>query len=101
VLVLAGVMACCAVGGLWLASGRAALARQHAETAADLSALAGAQALARSEPAPCSVAAGAALANGGRLIACSTAGDTLTVSVSVSSPTSAQAFARAAPQEAQ
>jgi secretion/DNA translocation related TadE-like protein len=101
VLVLAGVMACCTIAGLWLASERAALARQRAETAADLSALAGAQALARSGPAPCGAAAVAATANGGRLIACSIAGDAVTVAVSVSSRTPAQAVARAGPQEPQ
>ena len=100
-LVLAGVMACCAVGGVWLASGRAALARQRAETAADLAALAGAQSLARSDPLPCSAAGLAAAANGGRLVACAVIGDALAVSVSVSTPTSAVAAARAGPEEAQ
>ena len=74
-LVLAGVLACFTIGGLWLASGRAALARQRAETAADLAALAGAQSLARAEAAPCAAAGSAAAANSGRLLACTIAGD--------------------------
>jgi secretion/DNA translocation related TadE-like protein len=100
VLVLAGVMACCVVGGGWLASGRAALARQRAETAADLAALAGAQALARAD-SPCPAAGLVAAANGGRLVACSIVGDALAVRVSVSGPTPAVAAARAGPQGSQ
>lgn len=100
-LVLAGVMACCAVGGLWLESGRAGLARQRAETAADLAALAGAQALARGDPSPCAAAGVAASANGASLAGCSVTGDAVGVAVSVSRPTPAAAVARAGPQEAQ
>jgi secretion/DNA translocation related TadE-like protein len=101
VLVLAGVMACCAIAGLWLASGRAALARQRAETAADLAALAGAQALARLTTAPCGAAGLVAAANGGRLVSCAVTGDSVVVSVSVSSPIPAVAGARAGPQAPQ
>jgi secretion/DNA translocation related TadE-like protein len=101
VLVLAGILACFSIGGMWLTSGRAGLARQRAESAADLAALAGAQALARADPSPCGAAGIAASANGGQLIACAVAGDALTVSVSVSTPTRATSVARAGPQDAQ
>jgi len=101
VLVLAGVMACCALGSVWLQSGRAGLARQRAETAADLAALAGAQAVARGDPSPCSAAGAAASANGAVLAGCSVTGGAVGVSVRVSRPTPAVAAARAGPQESQ
>ncbi len=97
VLVIAGVMASCAIAGLWLASGRAALARQRAETAADLAALAGAQALAGSPAAVCTDAGAVAAANGGRLVACAVDGQAVVVAVSVSRPMAARAVARAGP----
>jgi secretion/DNA translocation related TadE-like protein len=101
VLVLAGVLACCVVGGLWVTSGRAALARQRAETAADLAALAGAQSLARLEAAPCAAAGAVAGANGGQLVSCSIAGAAVTVTVSVRRPMPAHAKARAGPERTQ
>jgi secretion/DNA translocation related TadE-like protein len=101
VLVLAGVMACCVAGGLWLASGRAALARQHAETAADLAALAGAQALNRLAASPCLAAAQTATANGGLLLTCTVAGDSVAVTVAVDRPMAARAAARAGPENPQ
>ncbi len=101
VLALAGVLACLTVAGIWLASGRAALARQRAETAADLAALAGAQSLAAGTPAPCAAAGAAAAANAGRLLACSIAGDDVRVVVGVSAPVAARASARAGPREPQ
>lgn len=101
VLVLAAVMVCCVTGGLWLTSGRAGLARQRAETAADLAALAGAQSLDTPQGSPCAAAAQAAVANGGRLDTCTLVGDTVTVSVSVIRPMTAHAVARAGPGGAQ
>lgn len=95
VLVLAGVLACCVAGGLWMTGGRAALARQRAETAADLAALAGAQSLARFDATACGAASAAAEANDGHLVSCSIAGDAVTVVVSVSRPMPARAVARA------
>lgn len=97
ILVLGGAMAICVAAGIWLASGRAALARQHAEAAADLAALAGAQALTRTGGSPCAAAGEAAAANGGRLDACAIADDTVRVAVSVTRPTAARAVARAGP----
>ena len=84
-----------------MASARAALARQRAETAADLAALAGAQALAGLTAGPCGVAGLVAAGNGGRLVSCAIIGDAVAVSVSVTSPTSAVARARAGPQGSQ
>ncbi len=101
VLVLAAAMVCATITAGWLAWGRAALARQHAETAADLAALAGAQSLARLDTAPCAAAAQAAAANGGQLVTCSVSGTAVTVAVSVSQPMSARALARAGAQEDQ
>ncbi len=103
-LVLAGVLVCCVIGGVWLAAGRAALARQRAETAADLAALAGAQSLTghgRAAAPPCAAAGRAAAANGGRLLECSVAGDEVTVAVAVGRPMPARAVARAGPRGAQ
>ncbi len=84
-----------------MASGRAALARQRAETAADLAAIAGAQALTRLAAGPCAAAGLVAAANSGRLVSCAVIGDSVAVSVSVSSPTPAVAEARAGPQASQ
>jgi secretion/DNA translocation related TadE-like protein len=95
ILVIAAVMAVCVGGGIWLASGRAALARQHAETAADLAALAAAKLLTDTAHSPCSAAREAAAANGATLGSCTVAGDTITVAVSVSRPMAAHATARA------
>ena len=94
-------MVCCAIAGGWLAWGRAASARQHAETAADLAALAGAQALTGLGAAPCAAAAEAAAANGAQLVTCSVSDGDVTVAVSVSRPIAARALARAGPQEDQ
>jgi secretion/DNA translocation related TadE-like protein len=94
-------MVCLAIAGIWLTAGRAALARQRAETAADLSALAAAASLERAETAPCAAAAAAAVANGGQLLSCSIAGDDVTLAVSVSAPMEARATARAGPRESQ
>jgi secretion/DNA translocation related TadE-like protein len=101
VLALGAVLVLLTVAGVWLASGRAALARQRAETAADLAALAAAQSLDREGAEPCTAAGAAAAANGGRLLTCSIAGDDVTVAVSVSAPMVARAVARAGPQEPQ
>ena len=101
VLALAGVVACLTIAGMWLATGRAALARQRAETAADLAALAGAQSLVAGTAAPCAAAEAAAAANAGRLLSCSIAGHDVRVVVSVSAPVAARAMARAGPQEPQ
>jgi secretion/DNA translocation related TadE-like protein len=101
VVVLACVLVCVVTGGIWLASGRAALARQRAETAADLAALAGAQSVAGGAAAPCAAAGVAAAANGGRLLACAVAGEKVTVTVAVSRPTAARAMARAGQEEGQ
>jgi secretion/DNA translocation related TadE-like protein len=101
VLVLAGVLVCGVIGGVWVASGRAALARQRAETAADLAAIAGAQSVARFTAAPCAAAGLAAAANGGQLLSCSVTGEDVTVTVGVTRPMAAHAVARAGPQGAQ
>ena len=101
ILVIAAVMGVCVVGGVWLASGRAALARQRAESAADLAALAAANSLANTEISPCAAAGNAAAANHGVMESCAVAGDTVTVSVSVSQPMAARAVARAGPEGVQ
>ena len=93
------MLVCLSIAGIWLASGRAALARQRAETAADLAALAAAQSLVRAGTAPCAAAGAAAAANGGQLLSCSIVGDDVTVAVGVTAPMDARATARAGPQE--
>jgi secretion/DNA translocation related TadE-like protein len=101
ILVIAAVMGICVAGGIWLASGRASLARQHAETAADLAALAAAKSLTDIELSPCVAAGKAAAANGGSMESCAVAGDSVTVTVSVSRPMRARAVARAGPEGVQ
>ncbi len=88
------VLAVLAAG--WLAVGRAALARQRAETAADLASLAGAGAVQRGADG-CTAAAGVAARNGASLISCRRTGDDLVVMVRVRAPVPASAQARAGP----
>jgi secretion/DNA translocation related TadE-like protein len=101
ILVIAAVMGIWVAGGIWLASGRASLARQHAETAADLAALAAAKSLTDTGLSPCVAAGKAAAANGGSMESCDVSADSVTVSVSVSRPMPAQAVARAGPEGVQ
>jgi secretion/DNA translocation related TadE-like protein len=68
--------------------------------AADLAALAGAQAASTGEGSPCPAAANIALRNGGRLTSCTVSGEGLVdfsvaVTIEVSSPMTARAVARA------
>jgi secretion/DNA translocation related TadE-like protein len=98
-----GVVLICLMGALALVS--AVHASHRARAAADLSALAGAQALVDADVgrSPCTVAANVASRNGSALVACSTDGDNLTVTVSaaVSWPGlhPARARARAGPDD--
>lgn len=107
VLVLGCVLAACLLCGWWITAGRAGVARQHAETAADLAALAAANSAARSDgndASPCAAAARVAFANGARLESCRldvAAGESLPdveVTVVVSAPVTARSTARAGPQ---
>jgi secretion/DNA translocation related TadE-like protein len=112
VLALGVVLAGCLVAALWLAGARAALARQRAETAADLAALAAAQSAVGnggigvsgvsggSAPAaePCQAAATIAQRNGARLGSCAVTDEVASVRVIVDDPTTASAQARAGPQ---
>lgn len=69
-------------GGLALVS--AVQASLQARTAADLSALAAESALLRGTGAPCASAARVASANGADLASCTPTGDTVTISVTLS-----------------
>ena len=98
VLVLGAVLACCLVCALWLSGADAALARQRAETAADLAAIAAAQASAAGSGAPCGIAAATARRNGADLISCEVQADSVAITVAVVAKglsRSAQARARA------
>ena len=116
VLALAVLLAGCLVAALWLAGGRAALARQRAETAADLAALAAAQSAvgnggnggndsdqdggdAPAMAGPCQAAAVIAQRNGARLGSCAVTDEVASVRVTVDDPTLASAQARAGPPE--
>ncbi len=94
VLVVASLLATSLLSGLWVQAGRAALARQRAETAADLAAIAAAN-----SASPCVAAAAAAASNGARLELCLLEdGDSgVEVSVRVSEPMAAHSRAHAGP----
>jgi secretion/DNA translocation related TadE-like protein len=103
VLALGLLLAGWLVGALWLAGARAALARQRAETAADLAALAAAQSAVGNDGAaqstePCRAAATISQRNGARLGSCDVADEVASVRVIVDDPTTASAQARAGPQ---
>lgn len=76
-------MALIATMGLVLHVGAATLARHHAETAADLGALAGAAVVLDGRDEACSAAASVVAANGGIMQDCSTDGADVVVDVSV------------------
>jgi secretion/DNA translocation related TadE-like protein len=106
VLVMACVLASCLVCALWVQAGRAALARQRAETAADLAAIAAATSLNDSTDtaifgrasSPCAAASSVAASNGARLELCvvdNLAG--VEVAVRVSEPMAAYSRAHAGP----
>jgi secretion/DNA translocation related TadE-like protein len=100
VWLLGAMLACCAICAIWITVAQAGVSRQRAEIAADLAALAGAQAASTGESSPCAAAADIALRNGGRLASCTVSGDGLVdfsvaVTVEVSSPMTARAEARA------
>lgn len=104
VLVLACLLASCLLCGLWLQAGRAALARQRAETAADLAALAAADSLnvssdtGRSVQAPCAAASSVAASNGAHLELCLVDNFSgVEVAVRVSEPMAAYSRAHAGP----
>jgi secretion/DNA translocation related TadE-like protein len=92
---LAGVLALCAICAIWITVAQAGLARQRAEVAADLAALAGAQTAGSGAGDPCGAAAQIALRNGGRLASCVLIGESVSVTVDVASPMPAHAAARA------
>ena len=74
VWVLGAMLAICAICALWITVAQAGFARQRAEVAADLAAVAGAQAAASGEESPCAAAAESASRNGGHLAACTVTG---------------------------
>lgn len=91
------------VTGVCVRLGGAMLARQQAETSADLGALAGAAAVLQGSDAACGKAARVVVANRGRLISCSVAGLDVLVEAEVPVPTfggTASARARAGPVSA-
>jgi secretion/DNA translocation related TadE-like protein len=98
---LAGVLAICAICAVWITVAEAGLARQRAEVAADLAALAGAQTASSGEGSPCAAAAEIAGRNGGRLATCTLIGESVNVTVEVASPMPARASARAGSGAAQ
>jgi secretion/DNA translocation related TadE-like protein len=98
VLVLGCLAVLTVLAAGWVSVGRAALARQRAETAADLAALAGAAAGQRGAD-PCGAAAGVAARNAAALLACAQDGDDVLVTVQVSGPMRATSHARAGPQD--
>jgi secretion/DNA translocation related TadE-like protein len=103
ILVLGAVLACSLVCALWLSGAQAGIARQHAETAADLAAIAAAREGASSPVPACEVAAATAARNGAHLSACRVSGDSVEVTVTVSATQlgrPAQARARAGPEAA-
>jgi secretion/DNA translocation related TadE-like protein len=96
VWLLGGMLAICAICALWITVAQAGLARQRAEVAADLAALAGAQAARSGRADPCAAAAEIAFRNGARLTGCTLTGETqVGVTVEVTSPMAAHAKARA------
>jgi secretion/DNA translocation related TadE-like protein len=96
VWLLGAMLAICTLCALWITVAQAGSARQHAEVAADLAAIAGAQAAGSGESSPCAAAAEIALRNGGHLAACTLRGETeVSVTVEVTSPMAASAKARA------
>jgi secretion/DNA translocation related TadE-like protein len=93
---LGAILAVCAICSLWITVAQAGLARQHAEVAADLAALAGAQAADSGDVSPCVAAAETAARNGGSLASCLLEGESsVSVTVEVISPMKARASARA------
>jgi secretion/DNA translocation related TadE-like protein len=97
VLVLGCVVVLGVLAAGWLTVTRAALVRQRAETAADLAVLAAAAAVQRGQPG-CDLAGEVAARNGGRLVSCGVAGDTVAVRVQVGASITATAQARAGPE---
>lgn len=100
VLVLACLLAGSLLCGLWVQAGRAALARQRAETAADLAALAAANSLSRpgAESSACAAASRVAASNGARLETCLIDADSgVEVAVRVNEPMVAGSRAHAGP----
>ncbi len=96
VWLLAGMLASGAICSAWVIAGLAGTARQRAETAADLAALAGAQhAAAAGVPGTCSAAGAVARRNGAVLESCTVDGSSVTVRVGVRGPLAARASARA------
>jgi secretion/DNA translocation related TadE-like protein len=106
VWLLGAMLAICAICAGWITVAKADLSRQRAEVAADLAAIAGAQAASSGDASPCAAAAGIALRNGGRLAACVVSGAdsaevSVAVTVEVSGPMPAHAAARAGAAVAQ
>lgn len=87
---------------LW---GTGALGQARAATAADLAALAGADAVAVGDPAPCAVAEAVAARNSAELISCTRQGDDVLVETGVDAaplpPATARARAGPAPHDPQ
>jgi secretion/DNA translocation related TadE-like protein len=97
VLVLGCVVVVAVLAAAWLGVTRAALARQRAETAADLAALAAAASRQHGQEG-CDAAGEMAARNGGTLVSCAFTGDAATVRVRVGGPFAATAQARAGPE---
>jgi secretion/DNA translocation related TadE-like protein len=100
VWLLGAMLGICVICAGWITVAQAGLSRQRAEVAADLAALAGAQAASSGDASPCAAAAGIALSNGGHLASCTVSGAdgadlSVAVTVEVSSPMTARAAARA------
>lgn len=107
VLVLACVLGACLVCGWWITAARAGVARQHAETAADLAALAAARSAAQANgdrSTPCATAAAVARSNGAHMESCRLdliGGEVfpdVEVTVIVRLPMTARSTARAGPE---
>ena len=95
VWLLAGILAAGVLWSAWVRAGLAGVARQRAETAADLAALAAARLLAIGSQAGCEAASDVARRNGAQLLGCVAAAGAVTVQVMVSSPLQASSSARA------
>ena len=95
VWLLAGVLLAGTLCSAWVKAGLAGLARQRAESAADLAALAGARKAAVGSREVCAAASAIARRNGATLLACAVDGSTVTVRTRVSSPLPATSSARA------
>jgi secretion/DNA translocation related TadE-like protein len=92
------VLATLAAG--WLAVTRSAFARQRAEAAADLAALAAASSRQHGQPG-CAAAGETAARNGATVLTCSVADEEVTITVRVGGAIAATAQARAGPREAE